>query len=160
MLGIDASAMSIEVAKRHALASKLDIEYRHMLSTELAQEKEQFDVVINAEVVEHVPNQGALIKECGALVNACGMLILATLNRTIKSYVIGILGAEYIMRYLPIGTHSWSKFVTPKELTNMAQEANVSLVSSSGMAYNPITKRWKLTSNMSVNYIQCYKKDK
>lgn len=160
VVGIDASAMSVEVAKRHAMSSKLDIDYRHMLSTELLKQPERFDVVINAEVVEHVPNQSALIEECATLVNEQGLLILATLNRTIKSYIIAIVGAEYVMRYLPIGTHSWSKFVKPEELRDMAKQAKASLVSSSGMTYNPFTKEWKLTPNMSVNYIQCYKKDK
>jgi 2-polyprenyl-6-hydroxyphenyl methylase/3-demethylubiquinone-9 3-methyltransferase len=158
VVGIDASEMSIEVAKRHALTTTLQIDYRHMLSSELAKTKEQFDIVINAEVVEHVPNQAALIKECGNLVNQDGMAILATLNRTIKSYLIAILGAEYLMRYLPIGTHSWRKFVTPLELEQMACAAGLTKISGSGMAYNLLSKRWRLTTNMAVNYIQCYKK--
>lgn len=158
VVGIDASAMSVQVAKRHALKSNLDIDYRHMLSTELAKQDQKFDVVINAEVVEHVPDQKALIKECGDLTKNKGFVILATLNRTLKSYIIAILGAEYVMRYLPVGTHSWAKFVTPIELNQMADAAGLTQLSESGMAYNPFSKRWRLTQNLSVNYIQCYKK--
>jgi 2-polyprenyl-6-hydroxyphenyl methylase/3-demethylubiquinone-9 3-methyltransferase len=158
VLGIDASAMSIEVAKRHALKSGLNIDYRHMLSSELAAQSQQFDVVINAEVVEHVPDQSALIKECGDLTKDTGFVILATLNRTIKSYIIAILDAEYVMRYLPAGTHSWTKFIKPKELNQMASLAGLTQLSESGMAYNPLSRQWRLTQNLSVNYIQCYKK--
>jgi 2-polyprenyl-6-hydroxyphenyl methylase/3-demethylubiquinone-9 3-methyltransferase len=158
VVGIDASAMSIEVARRHSIKSGLHIDYRHMLSSELADTNEQFDIVINAEVVEHVPDQAGLIKECGHLVNQDGMAILATLNRTFKSYLIAILGAEYVMRYLPIGTHSWRKFVTPSELNAMASAAGLRHLSESGMAYNPMSKKWRLSKNMSVNYIQCYQK--
>lgn len=158
VIGIDASGMSVEVAKRHAIKSGLKIDYRHMLSSELAKTNERFDIVINAEVLEHVPDQQSLVEECGSLVKQDGMAILATLNRTLKSYIIAILGAEYIMRYLPIGTHSWRKFVKPLELNQMASLAGLSQLSESGMAYNPVSKKWRLTSNMAVNYIQCYKK--
>lgn len=158
VVGIDASAMSIEVAKRHAALSGLDIDYRHMLSHELVRQAHKFDVVINAEVIEHVPDQQALVNECTKLLRDDGLAILATLNRTVKSYIIAILGAEYVMRYLPIGTHSWGKFVKPTELNDMANNAGLTKLSGSGMAYNPLSKHWRLTNNMSVNYIQCYKK--
>ena len=156
--GIDASEMSVEVAKRHALKSGLAISYEHMLSSDLAKTGQSFDVVINAEVVEHVPDQAVLIQECGSLTREGGLTVLATLNRTLKSYVIAIVGAEYVMRYLPVGTHSWSKFVTPAELNEMAEKAGLSKFSESGMAYNPLSKQWRLTANMAVNYIQCFKK--
>ncbi|WP_412971760.1 bifunctional 2-polyprenyl-6-hydroxyphenol methylase/3-demethylubiquinol 3-O-methyltransferase UbiG [Glaciecola sp. MF2-115] len=156
--GIDASAMSVEVAKRHALKSDLDIDYRHMLSTDLVQQGSQFDVVINAEVLEHVPDQNSLVEECSALTKDGGFVILATLNRTIKSYTIAIIGAEYVLRYLPIGTHSWGKFVRPVELHDMASFSGLTQVGESGMAYNPLSKRWRLSTDMSVNYIQTYKK--
>lgn len=158
VVGIDASATSIEVAKVHAAKSGLEIDYRHMLSADLCGQTEQFDVVINAEVVEHVPDQNTLINECGSLAKSGGFVVLATLNRTIKSYVVAIIGAEYVMRYLPIGTHSWGKFVKPHELNQMARNAGLTQLHGSGMAYNLFSKKWKLTSNMSVNYIQCYKK--
>ncbi|MBF7074098.1 bifunctional 2-polyprenyl-6-hydroxyphenol methylase/3-demethylubiquinol 3-O-methyltransferase UbiG [Glaciecola sp. MH2013] len=156
--GIDASEMSVQVARRHAQASGLDIEYRHCLSSDLASSGSTFDLVINAEVVEHVPDQAGLIKECAVLTRDQGMTIFATLNRTPKSFIIAIVGAEYVMRYLPIGTHSWRKFVKPAELKQMAENAGLRHFSESGMAYNPFSKKWRLSENMSVNYIQCYTK--
>lgn len=158
VIGIDASQMSVEVARRHALSEGLDIEYRHQLSSQLVQEKERFDVVINAEVVEHVPDQQALISECCQLVNPNGLLVLATLNRNIKSWIIAILGAEYVMRYLPRGTHDWSMFVKPNELNQMASVNGMTQVAESGMKYNPFSKRWLLSDDTSVNYMQCYTK--
>jgi 2-polyprenyl-6-hydroxyphenyl methylase/3-demethylubiquinone-9 3-methyltransferase len=157
-VGIDASQMSVEVARRHAATSALNIEYRHELSSTTASKGEQFDVVINAEVVEHVPDQSALIKECCDLVNPGGFLVLATLNRTIKSWIIAIFGAEYVMRYLPKGTHDWKMFVTPNELNQMASTNGVTQIAESGMKYNPLKAEWRLSNDTSVNYIQCYKK--
>ena len=153
--GIDASAVSIEVAKRHALKSNVSVSYQHKLSSELVQEGAQFDIVINAEVVEHVPDQAQLIKECASLVKPGGLLVLATLNRTIKSYIIAIVGAEYVMRYLPVGTHDWQKFVKPTELNQWVGE-EFTLNHETGMALNPFTKVWKLTPSLSVNYLQVY----
>ena len=158
VVGIDASQMSVEVARRHAATSALNIEYRHELSSTTASKGEQFDVVINAEVVEHVPDQSALIKECCDLVNPGGFLVLATLNRTIKSWIIAIFGAEYVMRYLPKGTHDWKMFVTPNELNQMASTNGVTQIAESGMKYNPLKAEWRLSNDTSVNYIQCYKK--
>jgi len=158
VLGIDASEMSVEVAKRHAVSSQLKIEYRHLLSTDLVKEGQTFDVVINAEVVEHVPDQQALIAECCELVVQDGLLVLATLNRTIKSWIIAIVGAEYVMRYLPVGTHDWRMFVTPQELNQMADANGLRQVSESGMKYNPFSGVWSLSQDTSVNYIQCYQK--
>lgn len=155
--GIDASAVSIEVAKRHALASQLTIDYRHQLSSELVAQGDTFDVVINAEVVEHVPDQQQLIHECAQLVRPGGLLVLATLNRTIKSFIIAIVGAEYVMGYLPIGTHAWTKFVTPDELESWVG-GNFTRTYQTGMKLNPFTKQWKLTDSMQVNYLQCFAK--
>ena len=153
--GIDASAMSIEVAKRHAMQSNVKVNYIHGLSSDLVAQRRQFDVVINAEVVEHVPDQAQLIKECASLVKPGGLLVLATLNRTIKSFIIAIVGAEYVMRYLPAGTHDWEKFVKPRELNQWVGEG-FTLNYETGMALNPFTKVWKLTPNPSVNYLQVY----
>ncbi|WP_100643996.1 bifunctional 2-polyprenyl-6-hydroxyphenol methylase/3-demethylubiquinol 3-O-methyltransferase UbiG [Alteromonas facilis] len=156
--GIDASAVSIEVARRHAKHSGLPIEYSHQLSSSLVEEGRQFDVVVNAEVIEHVPDQARLIQECCQLVKPGGMLILATLNRTFKSFIIAIVGAEYVMRYLPIGTHDWRYFVKPRELEAMVNQQGLVLESGTGMKLNIITKHWELTHNQSVNYAQIYKK--
>lgn len=153
--GIDASSMSVEVAKRHALMTRAEVTYRHMLAEELVAEKTQFDVVINAEVVEHVPDQKALIKQCASLVKPGGMLVLATLNRTWLSYLIAIVGAEYVLRYLPIGTHDWKKFVKPSELQQWVPDHFV-LRHQTGMSLNPLSGQWKLTSGVPVNYLMCF----
>lgn len=158
VVGIDVSEMSIEVAKRHALKSGLNIEYRHEHAQHTStSDTHRYDVVINAEVIEHVPNQQALVKQCSQLCKIDGCVIMATLNRTIKSYLLGIIGAEYIMRYLPIGTHSWRDFVTPVELNSMASIAHLELVTEMGMSYNLFTKQWHTTPNLGVNYVQVYK---
>lgn len=158
VVGIDMSEMSIEVAKRHALKSGLNIEYRHEHAQHTStSDTHRYDVVINAEVIEHVPNQQALVKQCSQLCKIDGCVIMATLNRTIKSYLLGIIGAEYIMRYLPIGTHSWRDFVTPVELNSMASIAHLELVTEMGMSYNLFTKQWHTTPNIGVNYVQVYK---
>ena len=157
--GIDVSEMSVEVAKRHAITSELDITYIHAHAQNFAQEnKEPFDVVVNAEVIEHVPDQKALVKECGQLCKVGGCVVMATLNRTIKSFLVGIIGAEYIMRYLPIGTHSWYLFVTPFELNSMASVARMRLYGEIGMAYSLFTKRWRTTKSLAVNYVQIYER--
>jgi len=155
--GIDASSVSVEVAKRHALKSGVDVEYKHMLSSEAVMTGQQYDVVINAEVVEHVPDQRQLINECASLVKPGGLLILATLNRTIKSYVIAIVGAEYVMRYLPVGTHDWRKFVKPQELQAWVGD-RFALKHQTGMRLNPFKAEWLTTPSLSVNFIQAYSK--
>ena len=109
-MGIDASELSVNVARRHALQVGLDIEYRHCLSADLLQEGKRYDLVLNTEVIEHVPDQQRLIDECCQLLKPSGLLVLATLNRTIKSFLFGIVGAEYVLRLLPIGTHHWKAF--------------------------------------------------
>lgn len=157
--GIDASEMSVEVAKRHAQKSRLNITYQHKTAKQAVASFDQvFDVVINAEVIEHVPEQKELVKQCTQLCKVGGCLIMATLNRTIKSYIVGIIGAEYIMRYLPIGTHSWSLFVKPYELNGMASLVRLKQVSEKGMSYNIFSKRWKTCKSMQVNYIQVYER--
>lgn len=157
--GIDVSEMSIQVAKRHALKSGLNITYIHQHAKQTVEENDEpFDVVINAEVIEHVPNQKELVKQCSDLTKIGGCLIMATLNRTLKSFLVGIIGAEYIMRYLPIGTHSWYLFVTPFELNSMASIARTKLITEIGMKYNLLTKQWRTTSSLAVNYVQIYER--
>lgn len=157
--GIDVSEMSIEVAKRHAQQSKLEITYIHTHPQHfVSANTQEFDVVINAEVIEHVPNQKELVGHCSKLCKKGGLVIMATLNRTIKSFLIGIIGAEYIMRYLPRGTHSWYLFVTPFELNSMASIARLKLIGEKGMSYNLFSKRWKVVNSLGVNYVQIYKR--
>ncbi|GGW83490.1 bifunctional 2-polyprenyl-6-hydroxyphenol methylase/3-demethylubiquinol 3-O-methyltransferase UbiG [Alteromonas halophila] len=155
--GVDASAVSIEVARRHARQSNIDVHYRHGLSADIAREGMQFDGVINAEVVEHVPDQPALINECAGMVKPGGMLILATLNRTLKSFIVAIVGAEYVMRYLPVGTHDWRKFVTPGELQQWSGKEFVKQFET-GMRLNPFSGKWHTCHSTAVNYLQCYAK--
>ncbi|MEC8418108.1 MAG: bifunctional 2-polyprenyl-6-hydroxyphenol methylase/3-demethylubiquinol 3-O-methyltransferase UbiG [Pseudomonadota bacterium] len=155
--GIDASAVSVEVATRHAAQNNVDVTYKHMLSSEMVKEGKQFDVVINAEVVEHVPDQQQLIQECASMVKPGGLLVLATLNRTLKSLIIAIVGAEYVMRYLPIGTHDWRKFVKPQELEAWVG-TDFSLQHQIGMKLNPLKGEWTTTPSLSVNYIQAFSK--
>ena len=134
--GIDASALSIRVARQHAHNTTTPVNYEHAMASDLLADGRLFDVVINAEVVEHVQNQSLLIEQCAQLVKPGGILILATLNRTIKSFVIAIVGAEYVMNYLPKGTHSWHKFVKPSELSGWAEQAGCELLEQTGMQYN------------------------
>ncbi|MBT1449985.1 bifunctional 2-polyprenyl-6-hydroxyphenol methylase/3-demethylubiquinol 3-O-methyltransferase UbiG [Glaciecola sp. XM2] len=156
--GIDASEMSVQVARRHAQKSKLDIDYQHMLAEDMLKTGKQYDVVINAEVLEHVPMPKELVRECSQMTNENGCVVLATLNRTLKSFIIGIVGAEYVMRYLPIGTHNWHMFIKPLELNSWASINRLKLIEEKGMAYNPFTKQWRLSRGLGVNYIQVYKK--
>lgn len=156
--GIDASAMSINVAKRHATNTGTEVDYQHKLAEELVASGQQFDVVINAEVVEHVADQAELIAQCAKLVKPGGMLILATLNRTLTAYVFAIVGAEYVLRYLPVGTHSWRKFVKPSEFVTWTQAANCHLTHETGMKFNVLSKQWRYCDSMAINYVQCFTK--
>ncbi|GLR71844.1 bifunctional 2-polyprenyl-6-hydroxyphenol methylase/3-demethylubiquinol 3-O-methyltransferase UbiG [Agaribacter marinus] len=158
VIGIDASEVSVQVAKRHAIKSGLEIDYRNVLARELIAANELFDVVINAEVIEHVSDQKGLVKDCAKLTKPNGIVVLATLNRTIQSFFFGIVGAEYIMRYLPAGTHSWGLFVTPLELNSWASLSRLQLIEEKGMNYNPFKKAWKINNSLKVNYVQIYKK--
>lgn len=152
VVGIDASGVNIDVASHHGRFLK-NLAYRHTLSNTLLNEEKRFDLVLNTEVVEHVPYPARLLAECGELVMPGGMMIVATLNRTWQSFVIGIIGAEYILRALPIGTHSWRAFVTPEEIKHALQTSSFSFGEPRGMRYNPICKRWRLTNSDKVNYL-------
>lgn len=151
--GVDASEMSIRVANRHAQKSGLKIDYRHGLSADLLAEGKRYDIVMNTEVIEHVPDQQQLIDECCQLLKPGGFLVLATLNRTIKSFVFGIIGAEYVLRLLPVGTHNWKAFVKPDEMIQMLQKSSLKSKLSIGIAFNPLTGKWSETSDTTVNYL-------
>jgi len=151
--------MSNQIPKRQSFKSGLSINYQQAPAQHFAEEHSQvYDVVINAEVIEHVPNQKELVKHCSQMCKVGGCVIMATLNRTAKSFIVGIIGAEYVMRYLPRGTHSWYLFVTPFELNSMASIARMRLVTEMGMAFNILTKKWRTTKSLAVNYIQIYEK--
>ena len=150
--GIDASKKNIEVAKYHAKKNKLKINYI-VASPEMLKTKIKFDVILNMEIVEHVDNLDFFIKESSNLLKKNGIMFIATLNKTLKSYAFAIVGAEYILKWLPIGTHDWEKFVKPSELINISKKNMLSLKKLDGMKLNIFDNSWKLTNDTSVNYI-------
>ena len=156
--GIDASEKNIKVAKLHSKKNNLNINYFNK-SPEQLNNSEKFDIVLNLEVVEHVENVDLYIKSCGNLLKKNGIMFTATLNRTIVSYIKAIVGAEYILRWLPIGTHDWNKFIKPEELEKKLSSANFSTIDVKGLEFNPLFSKWKKSDNLSVNYIICSKRN-
>ncbi len=151
--GIDAGEKNILVAQEHAQKMNLKINYQHQTVEKLALHKQRFDVVIALEIVEHVANVELFIQSCCRLLNSNGLLIISTLNRTIKSYLLGIVAAERILRWVPKGTHQWQKFLTPHEIFTYLQTNNVAIKSIKGMQYHPFKQQWHLSSDVDVNYI-------
>ena len=156
--GIDASEKNIKVAKLHSKKNNLDINYFNK-SPEQLNNSEKFDIILNLEVVEHVENVDLYIKSCSNLLKKNGIMFTATLNRTIVSYIKAIVGAEYILRWLPIGTHDWNKFIKPEELEKKLSSANFSTIDVKGLEFNPLFSKWKKSDNLSVNYIICSKRN-
>ena len=152
VVGIDASKKNIEVAKFHAKKNKLKIDYR-VASPEMLKTKVKFDVILNMEIVEHVEDVNFFIKESSKLLKKNGLMFVATLNKTLKSYVFAIIGAEYILKWLPIGTHDWEKFIVPSDLINISKKNNLFLKRVDGMNFNIFSNRWKTSSDTSINYI-------
>ena len=150
--GIDASDKNIHVAKLHAKKNNLNINYLNTVPENLKLQNE-FDIILNLEVIEHVENLDLYLSSCFGLLKKKGIMFTATINRTLTSYVKAIVGAEYILRWLPIGTHDWNKFVKPEELEKKLNDLNFSITSLTGLSYNPIFQEWKKTKDMSVNYI-------
>ena len=150
--GIDASNKNIEIAKLHAKKENLKINYLST-SPERFNSKHKFDVILNMEIIEHVEDVNLFLKSCSNLLRKNGIMFVATLNKTLKSYLFAIIGAEYVLRWLPIGTHEWEKFVKPEELVNILKENNLDLDKLDGMQFNMITDKWKISSDKSVNYI-------
>ena len=153
VIGIDASGHNITLAQRHAQQWSIKVDYKHCLAQDLVGSEQLYDVVLNTEVIEHVDDQQQLVDTCCQLLKPSGLLVMATLNRTLKSYIIGIIGAEYVMRYLPKGTHDWNYFVKPQEITSMITLHGLKTISVEGMTFNPLTGRWKITNNPDVNYL-------
>jgi 2-polyprenyl-6-hydroxyphenyl methylase/3-demethylubiquinone-9 3-methyltransferase len=152
--GIDATARSIEIARTHAEAMGLSIDYRHVTADALATEGRRFDAVINMEVVEHVADRNAFLRDAAALVKPEGAMVLSTFNRTPKSFALGIVGAEYILRWLPRGTHDWRKFVKPSELAAGLRPAGMTVADLCGMVYDPIRDEFSLAPrDLDVNYL-------
>ncbi len=152
VLGIDASNKNIEVAKLHAKKNNLQIEYL-CTSPENLETKRKFDVILNMEIVEHVEDLDLFLKSCANVLNKNGLMFVATINKTLKSYLFAIIGAEYILRWLPIGTHDWQKFVKPETLSRILKKNNLILESLDGMKFNIIKNDWSISDDNSINYI-------
>ncbi|MEZ5891206.1 MAG: bifunctional 2-polyprenyl-6-hydroxyphenol methylase/3-demethylubiquinol 3-O-methyltransferase UbiG [Xanthobacteraceae bacterium] len=153
VLGADPSTTNIEVAKLHAAQSGLAVDYRATTAEALSDAGERFDVVLAMEVVEHVADVDLFVGKCADMVKPGGLMVAATLNRTIKSFALAIVGAEYILRWLPIGTHQWDKFITPAELETMLEEAGLRVIGEAGVVYVPFADRWRLSDDSDVNYM-------
>jgi 2-polyprenyl-6-hydroxyphenyl methylase / 3-demethylubiquinone-9 3-methyltransferase len=153
VVGIDPSDSNIAVARHHAERSRLSIDYRAEAAEALAQSGEMFDVVLAMEVVEHVADLGLFIEVAASMVAPGGLLFVATLNRTAKSFALAIVGAEYVLRWLPRGTHRWEKFVTPNELEIAIEQGGLNVIEETGVVYNLFADRWQLSADTDVNYM-------
>ena len=156
--GIDAIKRNIEIAKHHLKKSKLNIKY-YNFSPEKFASNSKYDVILNMEIVEHVNNVNFFINQSTKFLKKSGIMFIATLNQTLKSYVFAILGAEYILRWLPIGTHDWQKFIKPDELIKICKKNSLILKNVHGVSFNPILDKWNISSDKSVNYIAKFKKN-
>jgi len=156
--GIDASEKNIKVAYLHSKKNDLNINYLNK-SPEQMKEKEKFDIILNLEIVEHVDNLDLYLQSCYNLLKKNGLMFTATINRTLTSYIKAIIGAEYVLRWLPIGTHDWNKFIKPEELQKKLTDKRFSTNGIKGLEFNPIFNKWKKSDNLSVNYIICSIKD-
>ena len=150
--GIDASSKNINIAKLHAKKNKLKINYL-CSSPEKLKNQKKFDVILNMEIVEHVEDINFFINSCSKLLKKNGLMFVATLNKTLKSYMFAIIGAEYVLKWLPIGTHDWNKFITPDELKVLFKSNELKIDELKGVKYNPIFDSWKISDDLSVNYI-------
>ena len=150
--GIDASDKNIKIAKHHAKKNKLNINY-FCSSPEKLKTKKKFDVILNMEIIEHVEDINFFIKSCSKLLKKNGLMFVATLNKTLKSYVFAIIGAEYVLRWLPIGTHDWEKFVRPEDLKNILSKNNLKIEKIDGMNFDIFKDEWNISKDTSINYI-------
>ncbi len=150
--GIDASEKNIKVANLHSKKNNLKIVYLHS-SPEQLKEFEKYDIILNLEIVEHVQDVDLYIKSCNSLLKKGGLMFTATINRTISSYLKAIIGAEYILRWLPVGTHDWNKFLKPEELEKKLNDKSFKTIDIKGLTFNPIFSKWKKSNDLSVNYI-------
>lgn len=154
VVGADAAARNIPVAALHAAQSGLEIDYRHTTAEDMAAAGERFDVVLNMEVVEHVADPLAYLGACQQLLRPGGLMLCSTINRNARSFAMAIVGAEYVMRWLPRGTHDWGKFITPDELYDLIRKAGLDPVDRKGFVFNPVKWQWRLSDrDLSVNYV-------
>jgi len=153
VVGADPSRANIEAARLHAGANRLAIDFRASAAEALADAGERFDVVLAMEVVEHVADVGLFVRRCADMVDPGGLMIAATINRTLKSFALAIVGAEYVLRWIPRGTHRWDKLVTPNELEIALERAGLRTIDMAGVIYHPLADRWQLSSDLDVNYM-------
>lgn len=151
--GIDPAPENIAAARRHATPQALDIDYRACRAEDLAEAGQTYDAVVCLEVVEHVPDPAAFIGTCARLVRPGGLLVLSTINRTMKAFALAIVGAEYVLRWLPAGTHQWDRFVTPDEMTGYCAAAGLQPPAFEGLVYSPFSDHWSLGADTDVNYM-------
>jgi 2-polyprenyl-6-hydroxyphenyl methylase / 3-demethylubiquinone-9 3-methyltransferase len=151
--GADASARNIEIARVHAAQSRLSVDYRCTTAEALTDEGLAFDVVLNMEVVEHVADLALYLQSCARLVAPGGLMFVATLNKTLKAFALAKVGAEYVLGWLPRGTHDWSRFVEPKRLTAMLEDSGLAIRKTQGVSFDPLSWDWRLSSDTDVNYI-------
>ena len=153
VVGIDATARNIEIARWHAAQGGHAIHYRHALAEDVVETGERYDVVLNMEVIEHVSDPARLMQDCARLVKPGGMMVVATLNRTLRSFGIAIVGAEYILGWLPKGTHDWRRFLKPAEIEAMLTPSGLAVTELAGASFSPLSKRWRISRDPSVNYL-------
>jgi 2-polyprenyl-6-hydroxyphenyl methylase/3-demethylubiquinone-9 3-methyltransferase len=159
VVGIDMGKAPLSVARLHQHESGLDIDYQQATAEQMAAEQAgSFDTVTCMEMLEHVPDPAATIAACAQLIRADGRVFLSTINRNPKAYLFAVIGAEYLLRLLPLGTHDYAKFIRPSEMEAWAREAGLQLVDLTGMSYNPLTQEYKLGTDVSVNYLACFRK--
>jgi len=158
MVGVDPAPANIAAARLHATESGLAINYRAATVEALADAAERFDLVLAMEVVEHVADMGLFVRRCAEMVQPGGIMAVATINRTLKSFALAIVGAEYVLHWLPRGTHRWEKFVTPDELAAALEVCGLAVIDETGMIYELLADRWRLSSDMDVNYMMIAQK--
>ena len=157
--GVDPAPASVAVAKRHAADAGLAIDYRASTAEELAATGARFDIVCAMEVIEHTLDPRAFVKTAGALARPGGLLFAATLNRTLKSFALAIVGAEHVLRWVPPGTHHWEQFVTPREMEEAMEAAGLDPFARTGVVYDPLRGRWRESHDMAINYMMAARRD-
>jgi len=160
VVGIDPAEANVAAARTHATKSGLAIDYRAATAEALADAGERFAMVVASEVVEHVADVGLFVRRCAEMVKPGGLMIATTLNRTLKSFALAIVGAEYILRWLPVGSHHWDKFVTPDELEAAMETGGLRVTDEVGIVYNPLADEWRRADDMDVNYMMLAEKPK
>ena len=153
VVGADAAERNVKTAAAHAARTGVAVDYRHTTAEALAAAGETFDIVLNLEVVEHVENPAAFLETCAGLVRPGGLTVVATLNRTTKAFALAIVGAEYVLRWLPRGTHEWSKFLKPEEVERPLTSAGLEVFDRRGVSFNPLLDEWRLSKDTAVNYM-------